>query len=58
MLDKVQNVTKEQIMAAAVILIRKLSYFSCRNKDIADKLIQFDVDQKIDFYDYNAEPVK
>ena len=60
MLDKVQNVTKEQIMAAANSYIdpENCHILVVGNKDIADKLIQFDADQKIDFYDHNAEPVK
>ena len=51
MLDKVQNVTKEQIMAAAKSYIdpENCHILVVGNKDIADKLIQFDVDQKIGF---------
>ena len=60
MLDKVQQVTKEMIQDAAKEFIHpdNCHILVVGNKEIADKLVQFDSDQTVDFYDYNAEPVE
>ena len=60
MLDKVQQVTKEMIQKAAKEFIHpdNCHILVVGNKEIADKLVQFDSDQTVDFYDYNAEPVE
>ena len=60
MLDKVQNVSLEMIQEAANTFIdpENCHILVVGNKDIAENLIQFDSDQNIDYYDYNAEPVK
>ncbi len=60
MLDKVQSVTKTMVKEVA---LKYIDPSNCHilvvgNKDIAESLIQFDSDSKIDFYDYNAELVK
>lgn len=59
MLDKVQGVTKEMVNDAANLFIDadNCHILVVGNKEIAENLIQFDSDSKIDFYDYNAEPV-
>ena len=60
MLDKVQAVTKEMVKEAADSYIDPANchILVVGNKEIAENLIQFDSDGKIDYYDYNAEPVK
>ena len=60
MLDKVQNVNVNMIKEAANQFIdpENCHILVVGNKDIADKLVRFDSDQTIDYYDYNAFPVK
>jgi predicted Zn-dependent peptidase len=60
MLDKVQNVSLEMIQQAANTFIDPNNCYVLvvGNKEIAEKLIQFDTDGNIDYYDYNAELVK
>jgi predicted Zn-dependent peptidase len=60
MLDKVQGVTKEMVKEAANYYIDPANchILVVGNKDIAENLVQFDSDGKIDYYDYNAEVVK
>jgi hypothetical protein len=60
MLDKVQGVTKEMVKDAANSYIDPANchILVVGNKEIAENLIQFDSDGKIDYYDHNAVPVK
>lgn len=60
MLDKVQNVSLEMIREAANTFIdpNNCHILVVGNKEIAEKLIQFDSDGTIDYYDHNAEIVK
>jgi predicted Zn-dependent peptidase len=59
MLDKVQNVSREMIKEAANKYIdpNNCHILVVGNKDIAETLLQFDSDGKIDYYDHNAEEV-